>query len=247
MHGRRRPRRTQQLLFVTVVACGSRASTALIRLDRSERLVRRLGSDVVIALQLVMPSLRSPSVRRSSKARLRDAAYKACIPCPVSMQLIRTRLSLRLLVLSRYHTKTLPTRHCAMSTLYLNKAVPGIDQYIPLNEPPIGTAYPEASRGHCRAPSSQERKLITCVCTQSVYPQNANLPVLFKPITIRGLTFKNRIFVVCRPRCDKRNSPHTSSSSRRCASTVQTTDTQQIGTSCTSAWVCLSSLNVAGT
>ncbi|RPD82391.1 FMN-linked oxidoreductase [Lentinus tigrinus ALCF2SS1-7] len=59
-----------------------------------------------------------------------------------------------------------------MSKLYINKPVPGIDQYISLNEPAIGTAYSE-----------------------SVYPQNANLPVLFKPITIRGLTFKNRIFV----------------------------------------------------
>ncbi|EIW64211.1 FMN-linked oxidoreductase [Trametes versicolor FP-101664 SS1] len=55
---------------------------------------------------------------------------------------------------------------------HINKAVPGIDQYISLNEPTIGTAYPK-----------------------DIYPQNANLPELFKPLTLRGVTFNNRIFV----------------------------------------------------
>ncbi|KAI0652018.1 FMN-linked oxidoreductase [Trametes meyenii] len=55
---------------------------------------------------------------------------------------------------------------------FSNKRVPGLDQYIPLNEPSIGTAYP-----------------------QEIYPQNAQLPELFKPLTLRGVTFKNRIFV----------------------------------------------------
>ncbi|EJF66848.1 FMN-linked oxidoreductase [Dichomitus squalens LYAD-421 SS1] len=55
---------------------------------------------------------------------------------------------------------------------YINRPVPGADQYFPLNEPPIGSPYPK-----------------------DVYPQNAELPTLFKPITIRGVTFKNRIFV----------------------------------------------------
>ncbi|KZT02458.1 FMN-linked oxidoreductase [Laetiporus sulphureus 93-53] len=54
----------------------------------------------------------------------------------------------------------------------VNKAVPDADQYYPLNEPPIGVTYPE-----------------------DVYPQNAKLPVLFQPLTLRGTTFKNRIFV----------------------------------------------------
>ncbi|KAI0756837.1 FMN-linked oxidoreductase [Daedaleopsis nitida] len=55
---------------------------------------------------------------------------------------------------------------------YINKPVPGANQYFPLNEPAIGAAY-----------------------TESVYPQNAGLPTLFKSISIRGTTFKNRIFV----------------------------------------------------
>ncbi|TBU63784.1 FMN-linked oxidoreductase [Dichomitus squalens] len=55
---------------------------------------------------------------------------------------------------------------------YINKRVPGADQFFPLNDPPIGTAY-----------------------SKDLYPQNAELPTLFKPITIRGVTFKNRIIV----------------------------------------------------
>ncbi|KAI9065906.1 FMN-linked oxidoreductase [Trametes sanguinea] len=55
---------------------------------------------------------------------------------------------------------------------YVNKPVPGVDQYFPLNEPSIGTAYPKET-----------------------HPQNAQLPELFKPLTLRGVTFNNRIFV----------------------------------------------------
>ncbi|KAI0639578.1 FMN-linked oxidoreductase [Trametes polyzona] len=62
------------------------------------------------------------------------------------------------------------TRYRRMS--YINKPVPGVDQYYPLNEPSIGTAYPK-----------------------DVYPQNAELPVLFQPLSIRGVTFNNRILV----------------------------------------------------
>ncbi|EIN13984.1 NADH:flavin oxidoreductase 1 [Punctularia strigosozonata HHB-11173 SS5] len=47
----------------------------------------------------------------------------------------------------------------------VNKPVPGADQYYPLNEPPIGTAYDGA------------------------------LPPLFKPLTIREVKFSNRIWV----------------------------------------------------
>lgn len=54
----------------------------------------------------------------------------------------------------------------------INPGVPGADQYFPLNDPPIGTALPKAA-----------------------YPQNAKVPKLFEPITIRGVTFKNRIWV----------------------------------------------------
>ncbi|OBZ78749.1 putative NADPH dehydrogenase C23G7.10c [Grifola frondosa] len=55
---------------------------------------------------------------------------------------------------------------------HINKPVPGADQFYPLNDPPIGAPLP-----------------------QKTYPQNAELPILFQPLTIRGTTFKNRIFV----------------------------------------------------
>ncbi|GBE77697.1 Putative NADPH dehydrogenase [Sparassis crispa] len=58
----------------------------------------------------------------------------------------------------------------------INKPVPGADQYYPLNEPSIGSPYPE-----------------------SIYPQNATIPALFQPLSIKGITFKNRIFVA--PMC----------------------------------------------
>ncbi|EKM51565.1 uncharacterized protein PHACADRAFT_62200, partial [Phanerochaete carnosa HHB-10118-sp] len=58
------------------------------------------------------------------------------------------------------------------SVLFINKPVPGADQYYPLNDPPIGTALPVVT-----------------------YPQNAKIPILFQPLTLRGVTFKNRIFV----------------------------------------------------
>ncbi|KAI0361437.1 FMN-linked oxidoreductase [Trametes cingulata] len=57
-------------------------------------------------------------------------------------------------------------------TRHINERVPDTDQYYPLNQPSIGSAYPK-----------------------EVYPQNAELPELFKPLTIRGMTFSNRIFV----------------------------------------------------
>ncbi|KAI0782380.1 FMN-linked oxidoreductase [Irpex lacteus] len=60
----------------------------------------------------------------------------------------------------------------ANSGTFINTPVPDTDQFYPLNNPPIGTALPE-----------------------SVYPQNAKIPLLFQPLTIRGHTFKNRIWV----------------------------------------------------
>ncbi|KAG7099587.1 hypothetical protein E1B28_001417 [Marasmius oreades] len=50
---------------------------------------------------------------------------------------------------------------------FINRAAPDVEGYFPLNDPPIGTSRDE----------SQE------------------LPLLFQPITIGGVTFKNRIFV----------------------------------------------------
>ncbi|KAJ3516379.1 hypothetical protein NLJ89_g1169 [Agrocybe chaxingu] len=55
-----------------------------------------------------------------------------------------------------------------MSGLYLNKAVPNAYQYFPLNEPEIGAA---------------------------LSPEDTQDSLLFKPLTIRDVVFKNRIFV----------------------------------------------------
>ncbi|KAK7695166.1 hypothetical protein QCA50_002356 [Cerrena zonata] len=54
----------------------------------------------------------------------------------------------------------------------VNKPVPGADQYYPLNEPELGQLLPVDK-----------------------YPHNAALPKLFEPLTVRGVTFRNRIFV----------------------------------------------------
>jgi len=56
--------------------------------------------------------------------------------------------------------------------LFKNDGVVGANQYYPVNEPRIGTAYPA-----------------------SVYPKNATIPLLFKPLKIRSVEFKNRIWV----------------------------------------------------
>ncbi|EJT99788.1 NADH:flavin oxidoreductase 1 [Dacryopinax primogenitus] len=56
--------------------------------------------------------------------------------------------------------------------LFKNDAVIGATQYYPSNEPLIGAAYPS-----------------------SVYSRNATLPVLFQPLKIRSVEFKNRIWV----------------------------------------------------
>ncbi|TDL28026.1 FMN-linked oxidoreductase [Rickenella mellea] len=55
---------------------------------------------------------------------------------------------------------------------FRNKAVPGADKFYPLNEPKIGASY-----------------------SAEIYPQNHVLPKLFEPLTIKGVTFNNRIFV----------------------------------------------------
>ncbi|KAI0030498.1 FMN-linked oxidoreductase [Vararia minispora EC-137] len=59
-----------------------------------------------------------------------------------------------------------------MSTKYINTPVPGASEYFPLNDPPIGSALPA-----------------------DAYPQNKELPPLFQPLTIRGMTIPNRIIV----------------------------------------------------
>ncbi|KDQ63292.1 hypothetical protein JAAARDRAFT_29310 [Jaapia argillacea MUCL 33604] len=54
----------------------------------------------------------------------------------------------------------------------VNTPVPGADQYYPLNTPDIGEAFPP-----------------------ELYARNKDLPKLFQPLTLKGVTFKNRIFV----------------------------------------------------
>jgi len=70
--------------------------------------------------------------------------------------------------------------------LNLNKPVPGAREYYPLNEPEIGS-YMSTVR-----PSSIFNNIADRVAFQDV----DNSPVMFQPLTIRGVTFKNRIFVV---------------------------------------------------
>jgi 2,4-dienoyl-CoA reductase-like NADH-dependent reductase (Old Yellow Enzyme family) len=57
-------------------------------------------------------------------------------------------------------------------TSNVNKPVPGVKEFYPLNEPSIGTTL-----------------------SPDTFPRNKNLPLLFTPLTIRGVTFSNRIFV----------------------------------------------------
>ncbi|KAJ3530160.1 hypothetical protein NM688_g7751 [Phlebia brevispora] len=58
-----------------------------------------------------------------------------------------------------------------MSNPYVNTPVPDADQYYPLNDPSIGKPLPAKP-----------------------YPQNAKIPLLFQPLTLKGVTFKNRIW-----------------------------------------------------
>jgi 2,4-dienoyl-CoA reductase-like NADH-dependent reductase (Old Yellow Enzyme family) len=55
----------------------------------------------------------------------------------------------------------------------INKPVPGAKEFYPLNEPSIGTTL-----------------------SPETFLRNKDLPPLFTPLTIRGVTFANRIFVV---------------------------------------------------
>ncbi|KAH7886137.1 NADH:flavin oxidoreductase 2 [Phlebopus sp. FC_14] len=61
--------------------------------------------------------------------------------------------------------------------LNINKGVPGVQGYFPLNEPEIGAAHTNVE----------------------TFPQNEELPLLFRPLKIKDATFKNRIWVA--PMC----------------------------------------------
>ncbi|KAF8738341.1 NADH flavin oxidoreductase, partial [Rhizoctonia solani] len=56
--------------------------------------------------------------------------------------------------------------------LWKNTAAPGVEEFYPLNEPPIGTPY-----------------------SKDDFPRNKLIPKLFQPLHIRGVEFKNRIWV----------------------------------------------------
>ncbi|KAF7303243.1 NADH:flavin oxidoreductase 2 [Mycena kentingensis (nom. inval.)] len=70
---------------------------------------------------------------------------------------------------------------------HINRAVPGYSQFIPLNQPDIGTV--EARRGLLYPLQS--------ILTRS--PQDGDVPELFKPLEVKGVSFKNRIFTA--PMC----------------------------------------------
>jgi hypothetical protein len=77
----------------------------------------------------------------------------------------------------------------------INKPVPGAKEFYPLNEPsigttlsPVGSAPPDVCLRGCRRSKR--------VLPQETFLRNKDLPPLFTPLTIRGVTFANRIFVV---------------------------------------------------
>ncbi|KAG9074385.1 hypothetical protein FRC06_010729, partial [Ceratobasidium sp. 370] len=84
----------------------------------------------------------------------------------------------RILQFLRFSSSTSTTRAQNKMTVgtvaqvFKNVPAPGVEEYYPLNEPTIGTPY-----------SIEE------------YPQNKALPKLFQPLTVRDVTFKNRIWV----------------------------------------------------
>ncbi|TFK56668.1 FMN-linked oxidoreductase [Heliocybe sulcata] len=55
---------------------------------------------------------------------------------------------------------------------HINRAAPGVDQYIPLNEPGVGIPY-----------------------SNEAHAANASLPKLFQPLTLKDMTFHNRVWV----------------------------------------------------
>ncbi|KZT30840.1 FMN-linked oxidoreductase [Neolentinus lepideus HHB14362 ss-1] len=59
---------------------------------------------------------------------------------------------------------------------HINKPAPGADQYLPLNEPGVGISY-----------------------SKEAHAANASLPKIFQPLTLRGVTFHNRVWVA--PMC----------------------------------------------
>ena len=128
----------------------------------------------------------------------------------------------------RRHLRTLSTT--ARFNMPVNTPVPGAYQFFPLNTP-----QPGATLSPVRTYMGSSR-IVAEDQLQEKYPQNHHIPPLFRPITLRGVTFPNRIFVVRlsaaipRPRRSD-NTP----SRARCASTALTTGTRPTGISSISA------------
>ncbi|CAE7095071.1 unnamed protein product [Rhizoctonia solani] len=78
----------------------------------------------------------------------------------------------RILQFFRFSSPAIKDAPSASAPVFRNVPVPGVDEYYPLNDPPIGTPY-----------SSED------------FPQNKHLPKLFTPYSIRDVEFKNRIWV----------------------------------------------------
>ena len=74
---------------------------------------------------------------------------------------------------------------------FVNERSPNSEQYFPRQELAIGAAYPAV----CSLRGMALKHSMINLPPQSDFPQNEKLPKLLQPITIRGLTFKNRAFV----------------------------------------------------
>ncbi|KAF8751668.1 NADH flavin oxidoreductase [Rhizoctonia solani] len=106
------------------------------------------------------------TARRYIDRRLLIAALLAALPLfifPMASQI------LRFFRFSSPIPKDVPD---SSPPVFRNVPAPGVDEYYPLNDPPIGTPY-----------SSDE------------FPQNKDIPKLFTPYKIRDVEFKNRIWV----------------------------------------------------
>lgn len=87
----------------------------------------------------------------------------------------------------RYRT----SRFLSTMSKFISTPTPDTDQFYPYNDPPIGTPLPIVSDNASLTTNFTYRR-----ARQAAYPENATIPKLFQPITLRGMTFKNRIWVV---------------------------------------------------
>ena len=204
---------------------------------------RWLGTDVVIALvrqaRRLFPGGSAIANRghccSASKEPPDGPLTSGICDKPPSMQLTRTNVLLssrRSFVRTHSIPHTLRLAIRAMS--YINKPVPGIDQYISLNEPAIGTAYPEVGFA---AANTECHGLTSCARTVGV-PSECQPPSVIQAHhhsrhdvqeqDLRGTSNPLRT-------AWSTSNSHTNQYSRRCASTAQTMGMRRIGTLCTSA------------